>query len=134
VEIRETCMHPDLSTTPAPASDSALVTKAAIRAADKLRINNKALAGIIGVSEATVSRMKNGKHALETGGKPFQFALLLVRLYRSLDALVGGDDVAARAWLSNANTVLGGTPIELIQSVSGLMNVIQYLDARRAVV
>jgi hypothetical protein len=127
-------MQPDLSTTPAPASDSALVTKAAIRAADKLRINSKILAGVIGVSEATVSRMRNGKHALEAGGKPFELALLLVRLYRSLDALIGGDDVAARAWLTNTNTVLGAAPIELIQSVSGLMNVIQYLDARRAVV
>jgi hypothetical protein len=127
-------MQPGLSTAPTPASDAALVTKAAIRAADKLRINSKVLAGIIGVSEATVSRMKNGKHALEAGGKPFELAVLLVRLYRSLDALIGGDDVAASAWLSNANTVLGAAPIELIQSVSGLMNVIQYLDARRAVV
>jgi hypothetical protein len=127
-------MQPGLSTAPTPASDAALVTKAAIRAADKLRINSKVLAGIIGVSEATVSRMKNGKHALEAGGKPFELAVLLVRLYRSLDALIGGDDVAASAWLSNTNTVLGAAPIELIQSVSGLMNVIQYLDARRAVV
>jgi hypothetical protein len=127
-------MQPDLSTTPTPASDAALVTKAAIRAADKLRINNKVFAGVIGVSEATVSRMRNGKHALEAGSKPFQLAVLLVRLYRSLDALIGGDDVAARAWLSNTNTALGAAPIELISSVSGLMNVIQYLDARRAVV
>jgi Protein of unknown function (DUF2384) len=127
-------MQPDLSTAPSPASDAALVAKAATRAAEKLRISSKTLAGIIGVSEATVSRMKNGKHALEAGGKPFELALLLVRLYRSLDALVGGDDIAARAWLSNANTVLGAAPIELIQSVSGLMHVIQYLDARRAVV
>jgi transcriptional regulator with XRE-family HTH domain len=127
-------MQPDLDTVSTPASDSALVTRAATRAADKLRISNKALAGIIGVSEATVSRMKNGKHALEVNGKPFELALLLVRLYRSLDAIVGGDDMAARAWLSNANTALGAAPIELIRSVSGLMNVIQYLDARRAVV
>jgi Protein of unknown function (DUF2384) len=127
-------MYPDLSTAPTAASDSALVTKAAIRAADKLRINNKALAGVIGVSEATVSRMKSGKHALEVGSKPFELSVLLVRLYRSLDALIGGDDVAAQAWLSNTNTVLGAAPIELIQSVSGLVNVIQYLDARRAVV
>jgi Protein of unknown function (DUF2384) len=127
-------MRPDLSTTPTPASDSALVTKAAIRAADRLGITNKVLAGVIGVSEATVSRMKNGKHILEAGGKPFQLAVLLLRLYRSLDALIGGDDVAASAWLSNTNTALGAAPIELIQSVSGLMNVIQYLDARRAIV
>jgi hypothetical protein len=110
------------------------VTKAAIRAADKLGINSKVLAGVIGVSEATVSRMKSGKHALEADGKPFELAVLLIRLYRSLDSLIGGDDIAARAWLSNTNTVLGAAPLELIQSVSGLMNVIQYLDARRAVV
>jgi transcriptional regulator with XRE-family HTH domain len=127
-------MQPDVSTAPTPASDSALITKAVIRAADKLGVNSKALAAVIGVSEATISRMKNGKHALEAGGKPFELAVLLVRLYRSLDALIGGDDIAASAWLSNANTALGAAPIELIQSVSGLMNVIQYLDARRAVV
>jgi hypothetical protein len=127
-------MQPDLSTASAPASDAALVTKAVIRAADKLGINSKVLAGVIGVSEATISRMKSGKHALEAGGKPFELAVLLVRLYRSLDSLIGGDDIAARAWLSNTNTVLGAAPLELIQSVSGLMNVIQYLDARRAVV
>jgi hypothetical protein len=127
-------MQPDPSPIATPVSDSALVTKAAIRAADKLGINSKVLAGVIGVSEATVSRMKSGKHALEAGGKPFQLAVLLVRLYRTLDSLIGGDDIAARAWLSNTNTVLGAAPLELIQSVSGLMNVIQYLDARRAVV
>jgi hypothetical protein len=127
-------MQPDLSTASAPAPDSALVTKAVIRAADRLGINNKTLASVIGVSEATVSRMKSGKHALEANGKPFELAVLLVRLYRSLDSLIGGDDIAARAWLSNTNTVLGAAPLELIQSVSGLMNVIQYLDARRAVV
>jgi hypothetical protein len=127
-------MQPDLNTTPTQGSDAALVTKAATRAADKLRINNKTLAGIIGVSEATVSRMRNGKHALDAGSKPFQLAVLLIRLYRSLDALIGGDDIAARAWLSNTNTALGAAPVELVQSVSGLMNVIQYLDARRAVV
>jgi hypothetical protein len=127
-------MQPDPSTMATPVSDSALVTKAAIRAADKLGINSKVLAGVIGVSEATVSRMRNGKHALEAGSKPFELAVLLVRLYRSLDSLIGGDDIAARAWLSNTNTVLGAAPIELIQSVSGLMNVIQYLDARRALV
>jgi hypothetical protein len=127
-------MQPDPSTTATAVSDSTLVTKAAIRAADRLGINSKVLAGVIGVSEATVSRMRNGKHALEAGGKPFELAVLLVRLYRSLDSLIGGDDIAARAWLSNTNTALGAAPLELIQSVSGLMNVIQYLDARRAVV
>jgi len=116
------------------ASDSALVAKAFLRAADNLRLSNKSLAGIIGVSEATISRMKKGDYTLETGQKPFQLAVLFVRLYRSLDALTGGDDDVSSKWLSGPNGALDGSPIEVIQSVSGLMNVIGYLDARRAVI
>jgi hypothetical protein len=120
---------------PAPAvSDSLIVTKAAVRAADKLGLTNKILARVIGVSEASVSRMKKGEFPLEPSQKPFELAVLFVRLYRSLDAVVGGDDAVARAWLANENTVLRAAPLALIQNVAGLINVIQYLDARRAVV
>jgi len=59
--------------------------------------------------------------------------VLFVRLYRSLDAIVGGDETVARAWMVNRNTALDSVPLELIQSVSGLTNAIQYLDARRAI-
>lgn len=117
-----------------PVSDSVLVTQAAVRAASHLGISNKALARIIGVSESTVSRMSRRHHALEPDQKPFELALLFVRLYRSLDAIVGGDDRVASLWLANPNTALDGRPLDLIQTVAGLGNVIQYLDARRAVV
>src|ERR1700704_291515 len=115
-------------------ADSAVVTKATLRAADRLRVTNKVLAKVIGVSESTVSRMRKGDHPLEKGQKPFELAVMFVRLYRSLDAVVGGDDAVASQWLANDNTALSGAPLTLIQSVSGLTNVIQYLDARRAVV
>ncbi len=36
--------------------------------------------------------------------------------------------------LRNENTVLGGKPIEKIQTVPGLVDAIAYLDARRAIV
>ncbi len=92
------------------------------------------LARILGLSGPTISRMRNGKYRLDRGQKPFELAVLLIRLYRSLDGIVGGDDSVAADWLTNQNTVLDGVPLELIQSVSGLANVIHYLDARRAVV
>ncbi|MEA2930177.1 MAG: hypothetical protein QOG38_2605 [Hyphomicrobiales bacterium] len=110
------------------------VTKAALRAAERLELPNKVLGGIVGVSEATVSRMGSGAYTLPADAKPFELAVLFVRLYRSLDAITGGDDAVARAWLRNENTVLGGVPLALVQSVPGLVNVIAYLDARRAVV
>lgn len=119
----------------ASAADQATVlTKATLRAATRLGLTNKFLAAVIGVSEATVSRMSGGGYKLQHGQKSFELAVLFVRLYRSLDAIVGGDDAVAASWLKNRNTVLDAEPLALIQTIPGLMNVIQYLDARRAVV
>lgn len=119
---------------PAAVSEGAVATKAALRAAERLAVTNRILGNVLGVSEATVSRMRHGRYELARGQKPFELAVLFARLYRSLDAIVGGDDAVAAAWLRNRNTVLDGEPLALIQTAPGLMNVIQYLDARRAVV
>lgn len=110
------------------------VTKAAVRAAARLSVSGGALARIIGVSEASVSRMKRGAFDLEPGTKPFELAVLFVRLFRSLDAIVGGDDRVAASWLANPNTALDARPVEKLGTVSGLVDVIAYLDARRALV
>ncbi|HEU4937356.1 MAG TPA: antitoxin Xre-like helix-turn-helix domain-containing protein [Vicinamibacterales bacterium] len=115
-------------------SEGAVVTKAALRAAGLLGISNKTLARIVGLSEASVSRMGAGTYRLAPGEKPFELAVLFVRFYRALDAIVHGDDGVARAWLSNPNSALGGAPITVIQSVSGLVHAVAYLDARRALV
>ena len=109
-----------------------VATKALLRAAQQLGVTARALAPIIGVSEATLSRMKKGGFALEADTKPFELAVLFVRLFRSLDAIVGGDAEVARSWLNNTNEALDGRPIERIRTVAGLMDVVAYLDARRA--
>lgn len=111
-----------------------VVTKAVLRAADQLGVTARILATVIGVSEATVSRMKRGEFGLEPGTKPFELAVLFVRLFRSLDAIAGGDARVAASWLVNPNTALDAQPIEKVQNVSGLADVIAYLDARRALV
>jgi hypothetical protein len=114
------------------AEEGRVLSKAALGAADQLGITAKMLAGVIGVSEPTVSRMRRNEYALERGTKPFELAVLFVRLYRSLDAIVGGDETVARSWLRNSNSALNGKPVEKIQTVAGLVDAIQYLDARRA--
>jgi hypothetical protein len=126
---------PESKRRPAAKPDrAAVVTKAALRAASQLGMTNKVFANVVGLSDATVSRMRAGQYELQANQKSFELALLFVRLYRSLDAIVGGDDAVAGAWLRSRNTLLNDEPIALIQTVPGLMNVIQYLDARRAVV
>lgn len=114
--------------------EAIVVTKAANRAADRLGIKNGPLAKTLGLSAPTISRMRNGEYFLQPDQKPFELAVLFVRLYRSLDAVVDGDDNVASSWITNSNTALGGTPLKLIQTVAGLTDVIQYLDARRAIV
>jgi uncharacterized protein (DUF2384 family) len=113
---------------------AAVVSKATLRAATQLGMTNKVLANVVGLSEATISRMRSGEYELQPDQKAYKLAVLFVRLYRSLDAIVGGDEVSAEAWLRNRNIALGDVPLTLIQTVPGLVNVIQYLDARRAVV
>jgi hypothetical protein len=41
--------------------------------------------------------MKKGDYALQAGSKPFEFGGLFVRLFRCLDAIVGGNEAAASA-------------------------------------
>ena len=115
-----------------PCRDAAVLTKAVLRAADKLGVRGSVLALVLGVSEATVSRMKSGDNRLEADTKPFELGVMFVRLFRSLDAIAGGDEAVARAWLANPNSALGGKPVEKIRNLAGLIDVIAYLDARRA--
>ena len=115
-------------------AQGAVVTKAALRAAALLGVSNKALARIVGLSEASVSRMGTGSYTLAPGDKSFELAVLFVRFFRSLDALVHGDDAVARAWVASPNAALGGTPLDLIQTLPGLVHAVAYLDARRALV
>ena len=116
---------------PATGTDpAAVVGKATLRAAERLGVNDAALARIVGVSGASVSRLRTGR-VMRSGDKEWELALLFLRLYRSLDALLGGDAAACRAWLRAENAHLGGVPLQLIQTVSGLVGAAQYLDAMR---
>lgn len=115
-------------------AEGAVVAKATLRAAERLGLSAKILGSVIGLSEPTISRMKRGTFSLDRGTKPFELALLFVRLFRSLDAILGGDEAVARAWLRNENSTLGGKPIDSIQTISGLANAIVYLDTRRGVI
>ena len=109
-----------------------VVTRAVLRAAEQLNVTARALSSLIGVSEASLSRMKTDDFSLAPATKPFELAVLFVRLFRSLDTLAGGNTQVARAWLVNSNAALNGRPVDKIQTITGLLDVIVYLDARRA--
>lgn len=107
-----------------------VLARAVLAAAERLGLRNRALAQVIGSSEASVSRLQRGR-GLEPDTKEGELALLFLRLFRSLDALVGGDEGKAREWLHAENVHLAGIPAARIRTVEGLVDVVQYLDAMR---
>lgn len=115
------------------AADPALVlAKAASRATGLLGLSGAALARVIGMSEPTVSRVLRGERPIDPASKEGELAALLVRVYRSLDALVGNDAAKRIAWMTSFNRDLGGVPRELVQTAQGLVATLSYLDGMRA--
>ncbi len=121
---RQTTQKPQVTT---------VLSKAVARAAERLEISRSHLARMLGVSPATITRLYSGGYLLDPGRKEWEFALLFVRAFRSLDSIVG-DEATARKWLNSENRGLSGRPIELMRSTEGLVRVVQYLDASRGLV
>jgi uncharacterized protein (DUF2384 family) len=112
---------------------SAVLSKAVTRAAERLDVSKTLLAKVLGVSAPTVTRLYNGSYRLDPKRKEWDFALLFVRVFRSLDSIVA-DEASARKWLLSDNLGLQAKPVELIRHTEGLVRVVQYLDANRALV
>jgi uncharacterized protein (DUF2384 family) len=118
--------------TKAGTGDGLLVANAVQRIAEFWNLTNEGLGQILGLSGSTVSRLRSGSWQFQPGTKSFELAQYLLRLFRSLDALLGSDDEAARSWLEADNRELGGRPIELIRTIRGLSDVADYVDDYRA--
>ncbi|MBW7831830.1 MAG: DUF2384 domain-containing protein [Simplicispira suum] len=111
---------------------SDVLAKATVRASRLLGLSGAALARTVGLSEPTVSRLLKGDKAIDPASKEGELSLLLVRVYRSLDALVGTDDGKRQIWMQSHNRALGGKPIQLVQKAEGLVATLHYLDGMRA--
>ncbi len=112
---------------------SSVLTQAVARAAERLDISRALLAKILGVSPPTVTRLYSGEYKLDERRKEWEFALLFVRVFRSLDSIVGNEQTA-RQWLNSENRGLNGRPVDLIRQTEGLVRVVHYLDASRGLV
>jgi len=109
---------------------SAVLTGAVLRASTLLGYKKRELSQVLGLSEASVSRLGRSR-MLNLEAKETELGALFLRAFRSLDALVGGNESKARAWFRAENHHLGGVPAELCQRAEGLVSVVHYLDAMR---
>lgn len=109
-----------------------VLSKALINMALILELSGKDLSEIIGISESSATRLHQGKKLISPTSKEGELALLLLRIYRSLNALVGNHHDKARAWLQNKNAYFNHQkPLDEIKHIQGLVRVLNYLDAMR---
>lgn len=110
---------------------AAVLGKALVRAAEALGLSQAEVAEALGTSRASISRTFAGERGLDPASAEGRHALQFVRIFRSLDALVGGSAEKARLWLHAQNRHLGGVPARLLATTQGLVHVADYLDAMR---
>jgi len=111
--------------------EAGVLSRSVVRAARLLGLSQRALAQVLGISDATSSRLFAGKYLLSRDrAKEWELGVLFIRLFRSLDALWGHED-AAHVWLASDNATLGAAPADLLGSVQGLVRVVAYLDSAR---
>ncbi|SOB76078.1 Protein of unknown function [Marinobacter sp. LV10R510-11A] len=106
--------------------DRQVLGKAFCNAAETLGISRADAAGIIGRERTGVAR-----DGIDPKSKAGELALMLIRVYRGLYAVVGGDQENMRHWVATDNQYFGQSPRQMIESCQGLVRVLMYLDAIR---
>jgi hypothetical protein len=103
-----------------------VLTRALVKAGKDIGLTQAEVAAVVGRDRTALSRA-----AIEPGSKSGELALLLIRAYRALYVLVGGEPRQMKHWMHTPNLHVGGVPAELIRTVPGLVRVVEYLDAIR---
>ena len=103
-----------------------MLTKALLNAGKALGLTQAQLGQVIGKDRTAISR-----GGVDPDSKAGELALLLIRVYRALYVLVGGDVTAMQHWMRTENLHTGGIPLEQLRTIQGLVQVLEYLDAMR---
>jgi hypothetical protein len=105
--------------------DRQVLTKALLNAGRIMGLSQTDLGEVIGMDRSVFNRGVN------PASKPGELALLLIRAYRSVFVLVGGQPEEIKHWFHTENRHTGGVPAEQVKQAAGLVRVVEYLDAMR---
>lgn len=112
-------------------SAEVVLSKATLNAARHLGLNNAELSKVLGISEPSVSRLASSSRYIDPRSREGHTALILVRIFRALDLLVGGDANARNAWMNSHNKAIGSIPKQAVQTIPGLVYTMDYLDGMK---
>jgi hypothetical protein len=104
---------------------AALVLRDAVTSAARdLGLTQTEIAAIIGRDRTSAFR-----RGIDPRTKAGELSLLLIRAHRALGSIVGWNETLMQHWIDTPNTGLGDdTPRHLLETVDGLIRVVQYLE------
>ncbi|MFM7229994.1 MAG: MbcA/ParS/Xre antitoxin family protein [Cyanobacteriota bacterium] len=119
----------ELTSAPTSGVNGNLVLRKALqRAGEELGLSAQETAQAIGKSRTFFEQARaQGRIDLHTQ----RMIAMVLRLHRSLSALVGDDTALMRHWINTGNRHTGGLPREQLQDPEQLVELVQYLDAMR---
>lgn len=107
-----------------------VLAEALINVQEDLGLTQEQVSAILGVDRSTYSRIRS-RMSIDANSKSGELATLLIRIYRSLYVLLGADKDNMRHWLRSPNSHLMAKPLEMLATIQGLVQVLEYLDAFR---
>lgn len=108
-------------------SDGEVLCEALFNASNLLGITQAKLGATIGLKRTSVTRVKS-KNFIDPSSIQGQLSMFLIRIFRNLHALMGGDSNNIKLWMATENEHLRGVPEDLITQIQGLVAVTNYLD------
>lgn len=111
--------------TPDPAE---VLTGAVLRVAAALQLSDAELAQVIGIGKQEIELARLGGKKIPVDSEAGERCQMLVRMFRALELLVGGDQENCRQWLRSRNEAVGGVPADVIATANGLRQVVRYLE------
>ncbi len=113
---------------PAGVTDSpARLTPAVLQAAEWLGLYRAELARVLNLQCADIGRLGAAREQLVPGSRSWQQAVLFIRLYRALLAIMEADEAAMFHWLRAENRQLQGVPLLLLVDEGRLAEVLDHL-------
>ena len=112
-------------------SSKAVLGKAVLRAAEHLHLSQSQLAIVLRMDVVAITQLQN-QSEIDPNSKQGKLALLLIRLYQALYTLTGSDREWIDHFLTSENRVTGGIPANQIETMDGLISILNFVESIRA--
>lgn len=104
-----------------------ILAKAFFNASEQLNLSQTQLAVILGISEPAINKLRS-EYQIDPFSQQGERALSVIRLFKALYDLSGGDQEWIQQFLNTKNRVTGGIPLKQIETAHGLVAVLQFVE------